>query len=506
MGRRALLAGLSGALLALAMPGPDLGPLAGVALVPLLVALHGQSPKASFRIGLIGGTIFFGILLHWLYTLWDFASIGIVPAYLVLVGYLALYWGLFAWGYAWLSRRLGPWALALAAASLWTVLEWARAQGPFGFPWGQAADALYQMPLAIQVSSIAGIWGVTFLLVLVNGLFAEGWAKRRWPEHVAALVVVGLTLGGGWLALAGSSAPSNGTGVRIVQPSIPQSVRSDASRLDEFRSIYRDLMSRIDTTSSELTILPESILPTYVLEDSDVRAELTNWAQEHDQTLLFGTYSQSAGATHNSAVAVSSRGEVGETYHKNHLVPFSTEYFPGKPVLRRLGVFNLIPVGNRLGLIDPGRSHNSLQTDLGRIATPICFESIFPRIGRSFAQNGADLIVVITNDAWFKSSWALPQHFSKAVFRAVETRRDVVQAANSGISGIVDAQGRIRARSPIDKRTVLGGTVRLRDRETRYTRWGDWLVGLSALYLGLIPLGLSVSSRFSRRRDRSRPD
>lgn len=503
MGRRALLAGLSGALLAFAMPGPDLGPFAAVALVPLLCALHGQSPKTSFRIGLIGGTAFFGILLHWLHTLWDFASIGIVPAYLVLVGYLALYWGLFGWGYAWLSRRLGPWALALAAASLWTVLEWIRAQGPFGFPWGQAADALYQMPTAIQVSSIAGIWGVTFLLVLVNALLAEGWARRRWPEPVVALVVVGLTLGGGWLTLAQSGPSSEGMDVRIVQPSIPQGVRSDASRLAEFRSIYRDLMSQIEASESELTILPESILPTYVLDDADVRAELTDWAQEHDQTLLFGTYTRAEGATHNSSVAVSSDGTVADTYHKNHLVPFSTEYFPGKPLLRQLGVFNLIPVGNRLGLIDPGQRHGSLRTDIGRIATPICFESIFPRIGRAFVQNGADLIVIITNDAWFKASSALPQHFSKAVFRAVETRRYVVQAANSGISGIVDAQGRIQARSGINERTVLGGTVRSHDRETRYVRWGDWLIGLNAFYLGLIPLWLSLSSRFSRR---LRPD
>lgn len=500
MRRRALLAGLSGALLAFAMPGPDLGPLAAFALAPFLCALHRQSPRTGFRIGLIGGAAFFGVLLHWLYTLWAFASVGIVPAYLVLVGYLALYWAVFGWGYAWLSRRLGPWLLAPAAASMWTGLEWIRAQGPFGFPWGQAADALYQIPMAIQVSAIAGIWGVSFLIVLVNALLADGWARRRWPEPLVALLVVGLTLGGGWLDLTGAPSSNRRLGIRIVQPSIPQAVRSDASQLGDFRSIYRGLMSEIDSAESDLTILPESILPTYVLDDADVRAALTDWAEANRQTLLFGTYSRSEGATYNSSVVVSSDGAVGDTYHKNQLVPFSTEYFPGKRLLRQLGLFDLIPVGHRLGLIDPGRGYNSLQTDVGRIATPICFESIFPRIGRSFAQNGADLIVVITNDAWFKTSWALPQHFSKAVFRAVETGRDVVQAANSGVSGVIDAQGRIRSQSGINERTVLGGTVRPRDRETRYTRWGDWLIGLSALYL-LAIAGLSSSmapSRFNR--------
>ena len=495
MRQQALLAGLSGALLALAMPGPDLGPLAAIALVPLFYALHAQPPRTAFRIGLIGGAAFFGVLLHWLYTLWDFASIAVVPAYLVLVGYLSLYWGVFGWGYAWLSRRMGTWASALAAAGLWTLLEWVRAQGPFGFPWGQAADALYEIPSAIQVGSLAGVWGVSFLVVLVNALLAQGLERRQWPSPVAALVLVGLTLGGGGLTLSQTDASSPELGLRIVQPSIPQTIRSDAGQLDEFRGIYRELMASIDTADSDLTILPESILPTYVLDNADVRAELTSWAQQRDQTLLFGTYSQSDGATHNSAVAVSPDGRVADSYHKNHLVPFSTEYFPGKPLLRRSGLFDLIPVGNRLGLIDPGRGHRSLQTDVGKIATPICFESIFPRIGRSFARNGSDLIVVITNDAWFKTSWALPQHFSKAVFRAVETRRDVVQAANSGVSGVVDAYGRIQVRSGINERTVLEGTVRSRNRETIYTRWGDWLIGLSALYLLGIALRPWIDSR-----------
>jgi apolipoprotein N-acyltransferase len=376
-------------------------------------------------------------------------------------------------------------------------LEWIRAQGPFGFPWGQAADALYQIPSAIQASSLGGIWIVTFLIVLVNALLAQGWARRRWPEPVVALLIVGLALGGGSFTLPSTSESAEARSVRIVQPSIPQSIRSDASQLAAFRSIYRELMGQIDTADSDLTILPESILPTYVLDDADVLAQLTDWAQEHDQTLLFGTYRRAEGATHNSSVAVSPEGNVADAYDKNHLVPFSTEYFPGKPLLRRAGLFDLIPVGDRLGLIDPGQAHRSLKTDLGRIATPICFESIFPRIGRTFARNGAELIVIVTNDAWFKTSWALPQHFAKAVFRAVETRRDVVQAANSGVSGIVDAQGRIQARSGINERTVLGGTVRTRDRETLYTRWGDWWIGLSALYLGIAALS---SSGLSRRR------
>ena len=498
MGHRALLAGLSGVLLAFAMPGPDLGPLAAIALVPLVAALRHQSPHTGFRIGLVGGAAFFGVLLHWLYTLWDFASIGIVPAYLVLVGYLALYWGAFGAGFAWLSERLGSWALAPGAASLWTLLEWIRAQGPFGFPWGQAADALYQIPSAIQASSLGGIWVVTFLIVLVNALLAQGWVRRRWPEPVVALLIVGLALGGGMLALSTTFVSGEERGVRIVQPSIPQRIRSDASQLAAFRSIYRELMGQVDAADSDLTILPESILPTYVLDDSDVRAQLTDWAQEHNQTLLFGTYRRSQGATYNSSVAVSPDGSVVDTYDKNHLVPFSTEYFPGKPLLRRVGLFELIPVGSRLGLIDPGHGHRALRTDMGHIGTPICFESIFARIGRTFARNGAELIVIVTNDAWFKTSWALPQHFAKAVFRAVETRRDAVQAANSGVSGIIDAHGRIQARSEINERTVLEGTVRTHDRETLYTRWGDWWIGLSALYLGIAALSSSVLSRRRR--------
>lgn len=489
------LALLGGALLAASMPGPDQGWLAWIALIPLLWAIDGKSPREALRIGWLGGAAFFALDLYWLFSLWDWGSFAVIPGYLMLVAYLGLYWGIFAALYAFSRSRLPLWAHVVTAPALWAALEYARSLTRFGFTWGQLSDALYQQLPFIQLASLTGPWGVSFVVALVNLLLFLGMRRRTrgWAYLAAAVALMALVFGWGSARLNRPVAPGPELSVSIVQPNIPQEIRSDAARLDEFTAIYERLLGRVAGApgESDLVILPESILPAFVLSDADVLRVFADWARTHGSPLIFGTYSRRDREYYNTTALIQPDGKLVDSYDKVQLVPFSTEYFPGIRLLKRLGISRWLEIGDRLGQLSPGREWDPLQSGpkLGPVATPICFESIFPQISRTFVRNGARLIVTLTNDAWFHGTWALPQHFAKGVFRAVENGRFFVQAANTGISGIIDPRGRILVTSRIQQEAVPTGTVRLLQRRTVYTRYGDWFAYFSLLYLG-IALGL----------------
>ena len=249
---------------------------------------------------------------------------------------------------------------------------------------------------------------------------------------------------------------------------------------------YQGLLDRIPPKSTDLVILPESILPDYVLRDDLLLGYFEGWAREHENTLILGTLDARPNGYFNTAALISPQGQLSATYDKVHLVPFSTEYFPGKGLLDHLGLWQWFPIG-RLGNLTPGAGFHPLSAPWGEVGTSICFESIFSSIGRAFARQGANLLVTITNDAWFKETWELPQHLALGVFRAVETDRYFIQAANTGLSAIVDSRGRILASAPIGQPVMLPGAVGLIDDETPYVRYGHWLIYLA---LGLLALSL----------------
>jgi apolipoprotein N-acyltransferase len=489
---RALLSGL---LLAFSMPGPHLGWLAWFALLPLFGALEEKSPKEAFRLGWLAGIVFFGALLYWLYTLWDWASVFIIAGYAILIAYLGLSWGVFGALYAFFRRRLPEWMFILTVPALWVTLEFARSLTRFGFPWGQMADALYQQLPFVQLVSLTGSWGLSFFVVLVNHLIFLGIKRRRWHYPLMALALVGISFGWGWTEMNRPRPEGRELRIGLVQPNIPQRIRSDPERLPEFVKLYKRLLDELaQGEHRDLVILPESILPAFVLQDSSVREVFTEWARRRQSALLLGTYTHESQQVYNSVAFFSAAGDPVDTYDKVQLVPFSTEYFPGIRLLDQLGFWRFLPIG-RLGTLTAGQGFHPLRTELGVFATPICFESIFPQISRTFVLRGAELLVTITNDAWFKDSWALPQHFAKGVFRAVENGRYFVQAANTGISGIIDPKGRILLQSPIEEEVVLRGAVYLLDRQTLYTLWGDWWAYATLIYLGMMIISVAIPRR-----------
>jgi len=510
-----LLALVSSVLLFMAMPG-YLGwwPLLAVALVPLLKVCLLSRPAAAWKAGWFAGLLYQVLTVHWLVValvryghlpLW--AGIGVM---LLLSGYLALFQGAFCFllsllaGRFW-HRERGVAALVWLAPVLWVGLDALRARLLTGFPWLDLGYGLYRVPQLIQAADLGGHYLITFSLVLVNGLVLAVWDRQRrevrWNigrERRGLFMAWGfLIFVLGYSLLSWRMLPVlTGRGLRaqvaVIQGNIRQDRKWDARFKEATLQRYADLTRKAITgRPTELVVWPETALPFYPQADPLAR-ELGRLVREWNVFLLTGAPTFTGQGTerrfYNSALLLDPRGVVRGVYAKQHLVPFG-EYVP----LRDLFSF-LSPVVEAAGDFSPGRSAGPLDIGSGmRAGVLICFESIFPEIARNETAAGATLLVNLTNDAWYGRSSAPVQSLAMAVLRAVENRRAVVRAANTGISALIAPDGRILQASPIFVPDELRGEVPLLASRSVFTLSGHHF-GLACL--ALIPVLFVFRHRF----------
>jgi apolipoprotein N-acyltransferase len=480
---KALYVALSGILTALAMPGFGAGPLVFVSLVPLL---YGLENGRGFRMGMLFGLTFLGLDLRWILTLTRFSPLA-VPGFLVLIVYSSLFFGLL--GFATARRRntrLGA-GLLVAAPVCFTLMEITRAQGPLGIGFSALYSSLYRIPALIQAAAYLGPWSITAGILAVNVAFYL--ALRRKQLRYAALGFAFVGSLGAFSLLPFAQNPSRTIDVGIVSSKVLQEVKLDARNLSALTSRYLDLGARAIAEGSDLIVFPESFLPGYILREERLLTPLARLAETGEARILFGTGDVRDSQIYNSVVLLNRDGGIAGQYDMVRPVPFG-EYVPGRQIWEAIGLGGLAD-----SFLPRDLTRGEEFEPLDGIGTPICFESTFPTAARRFVINGAQLIVTVTNDAWFVGSSELRAHFAAAVFRAVETHRWVVQAANGGISGIIDPRGVI-ARATSRER-VLRGVVRPREDMTLYCRWGD---GPLLVLLG-IGAGISLAWRAFRKRD-----
>ncbi|MBI3944419.1 MAG: apolipoprotein N-acyltransferase [Armatimonadetes bacterium] len=485
---RAGLAALSGLVLAAAFPRLDASPLVFMSLVPLLAAAHGASPRAAAVLGMVAGVLFFGILLEWIRI---FDSTG----WVLLVALHAAYIAAFAWLLARLRPRAGGWPSLLLAASAWTALEWLRSVGPCALTWGGLAYALHRFPPLVQLASVTGPFGLSFLVALANAAIAEVVLDRAGRKGAAALAsvrrltLVAALLGGAWAWGAwrlGQPFPEGRTArVALVQASLgEEGVRRvlTPEALDEALRTYLDLTETAAAGRPDIVIWPESSVPVALREKgaSAIRDALQQMAARLRADLVMGAgYRDTAGNPRNSAYLFTPDGQLAGRYDKVHLVPFG-EYTPFR---RQLGfLYRHFPIITRD--FAPGQGFYPLPAETAPLGVAICFESSFPGIARTLRREGARLLVVITNDAWFGVRSATWQHYRMAAFRAVENGCYLARAAATGFSAILDPCGREIARTDLMARAVIQGDVRLSPAATPYLALGDWVVLGSILFLG----------------------
>lgn len=498
------LATLSGFFLFLSFPRWEIYPLAWIALVPLLCAVEGLSFRRSFLLGWIAGFFYFAGTLSWVTI--SMSRYGKIPgpiSYLLmflLVSYLACYVGLFAIG-ARQALTSGPGAALILAPAIWTALELIRGRLLSGFPWSALAYSQYRFLPLIQIADLAGIYGVGFILVLINVaaylIFRNGLGGVR-REGLAAAALLLLVLGYGWLRLSQPMGESRGIPIAVVQGNIEQDQKWDLALRNETIEKYKRLsLAPLQRQGARpaLVVWPESATPFFFQTEPAYREELLKLASEGRFHLLFGSPAFEPAPSGqlsllNSAYLLSPEAKIVSRYDKMHLVPFG-EYVPLSSLL-----FFVNKMVEGIGEFIPGREAVVMEAEGTRIGTVICFEVIFPEVVRRFAQNGATVIATITNDAWFGDSSAPYQHFSMVPFRAVENRVPIARAANTGISGFFDAHGRILQQSALFTEASLTETLHPGFRHTFYTAYGD----LFAFGCAIIALAFTWIS-FRRRRE-----
>lgn len=471
---------LSGVLLALSFPKPDLSILAWLAFLPLLYAVRDKSPKSSFKLGFLSGLVAYTGIFYWLNIV--MTTYGKLPMLISfsLTLLMAAYLALFLAAAICLTRFAEDHSIPplLTFPFLWVALEYSRAHLLSGFPWASLGYTQYRTLPLIQIADVVGVYGVSFLIILVNIFLYQLWrwvrgkygASYPFPATAAAVSLLLLTLFYGFISLNHEDAGKE-IKVALAQGNIPQDVKWNPSFQEETVAIYERLSRKTAGAGMELIVWPESSLPFFYQKELAYSQRISSLARELNSYLVVSSpaleYDDGKERLLNSAFLISADGSTVGRSDKVHLVPFG-EYVP-------LATF--LPFVKKMvqgiGDFSPGKSLTPLAAPFGKMGMLICFEGIFPEISREYVRNGAGLLVNITNDAWFGDSSAPYQHLSMTVFRAVENRVPLVRSANTGITAFIDSRGHVLGMSRLFREELLSGTVRMGSERSIYTRYGD---------------------------------
>jgi apolipoprotein N-acyltransferase len=570
--RRYLLAVIAGLLWSAAFPGLNIAGLAWIAPGMMVAAALGKSGAESFRIGYVAGLAHYLSMLYWLLLIpYRWYGIPLAPAlgWLALSAFLALFPATWVWmvskvqsskaeversgveiyaqqpfasgqqssghgligledeseqltgvlAKSWTRRML--WTVY--GAAVWVALEMVIARIFGGFPWGLLGVSQYRMLPLIQIASITGVYGVSFLVVWLSlALLSAGLMVIRRPnarsiwigEIFVPVIVVAVLFNVGFRQINQEPAETRTLKVALIQPSIPQTLIWDASKSAErFQELIR-LSEQALTNQVDLLIWPEAAVPKLLRYDQDTFDAITGLARRHKVWLIVGaddaerrrdSSNPNDADYFNSSFLISPEGKLVHRYVKRNLVIFG-EYVPLQNWLPFLKYFTPVEGG-----YTPGT--NAVQFALEDLnvqtSTLICFEDIFPHLTRTDVLRETSFLVNITNDGWFGEGAAQWQHAISALFRTVENRRPLIRCSNNGLTGWMDEQGRVRDIFRDARGTIYGSGYLIVELPlaksgeeqalTFYTRHGDWF-GWGCVAVGGICLirRMIQSIRFKR--------
>jgi len=446
-----------GSLLFLACADFDIWPLAWIAFVPALFAIREASPRRAFLWGWLMGTVANAGGFYWIRTLLErFGHMHWAPAaflFLLLVAYQGLHFGFFFYLVRRLRPRLPGVPMTVFAAVLMTGLELIM---PFIFPWYLAITQAWVLPV-IQVADLTGPLGVSFLLMLANGAIYDLVEARlfttpavwRWRPAAAVAVVIAASLGYGGLRLAEqrsrwAAAPKVKVG--LVQANIGIVEKGARSLAARHLAIHQEESRKLIAEGAELLVWPESSYP-YAFD----RAMKTDWPASHPfrvmrgltVPLLFGvlTYSDEEKYPYNSATMMEPDGRITGRFDKNYLLIFG-EYIPFYEHIPSFKKW--FPEASNFAR---GNTVTTFPFKSWKIGPLICYEDIIPAFTRRLAELEPNLLINITNDAWFGATSEPYEHMALSVYRSVELRRGLVRAVNTGVSAFIDSSGRVRKKS-----------------------------------------------------------
>ncbi len=475
--------------LVLAFPPFDIEFLAWISVVPLLLIVRDKKGISAFVSGFIWGISFFTGILYWIsYAVKVYGSIplfGSIIINAILIAYLSIYPGLFTLGVAFAKRRLRPLHCLFFIPSLWVSLEYIRGHAFTGFPWELIGYSQYKFLTLIQISDISGVYGASFLIILVNALIFLSISERRFKlkETVSVFLILGIVLIYGKVKINTVEKEIKKwrqLPVGIVQGNIDQDKKWNREYQLNTVKIYSRESRRLIKEGAGLLIWPETATPFYLQSNEMYYPMVLDILKGSTVRLLTGSpaygFFNRKPRYFNSAFLLSYHGIEGR-YDKIHLVPFG-EYVPLKKLFFFAG--RLV---EGVGDFSSGERPTLLQMGKVGFGVVICYEALFPDLFRRFVKEGGRFMLNITNDAWFGRSSAPYQHFSQTVFRSVENRVFLIRAANTGISGVVSPVGDIVIETPLFKRLSFISAIGLKEiKDTFYTRHGDVFALINLLF------------------------
>ena len=483
------LAGIlaSSSLLILTFPGPDMGWLAPVALVPLLFSVRRLTAGAAFFYGWFAGFIWFFVSLNWISQ--TLSRYGGIPfpfnqlAIVVLGAILAVYPGVFTAVVPLVKKAGGPWP-AIILPSVWVLTEAARSRFPAPFPWLILGSGFWKTSPVLPLYGLVGVFGVSFLCILVSVLLLEivesvvEGNRRGFLTRAGVLLVLAtsvFSLG----HFSGDEGAQREITVSVVQGDFPQEIKWEKSMREETLNTYIGLSRGADLKGSDLIVWPEAAVPFYYQTEQEFADRIRDFTRKEKVHLVFG--SPAFGVRGGELVYFNRAYHVGpdgdeEWYDKVRLVPFG-EYIPFHRVL---GFLEKMVPGS--GEFMPGRMKGPFSTPVPA-GTLICFESTFPDLAREQVRRGAEILLNLTNDAWFGKSWGPHQHLAASAVRAAENGVPLIRAANTGISAIFDRRGHMVKSLGLFRRGTITATLETGGKRTFYCRVGDLIVYISAFVI-----------------------
>jgi apolipoprotein N-acyltransferase len=478
----------AGALSALSRPPFDLGPLACVSLVPLFLAWRSRGVRASAGYGFLAGAVYYGIVCSWI---WYFGTVAIIP----FVAACAAYWAAAGAVIGWFRTR-GV-ANPFLVAAVWVIADAGVARFPVGgLSWGELGYAFHDLAPARAVASIGGLTFVTFLAVAFNAFVADLVLGGRTARQLA-------------LAYVGIAAIAATTVLSTVYRSETRNAGVLRVALVQGNDLNRDLTlaeedarylpkSHFDLAENirdpvDLIVFPESSMDEDPRTDRFVHDQLARIAREHDAYVLANATVDAppdGSKAENLNVLFGPDGEILGTYSKQHLVPFG-EYVPLRNLLE-----DWIPALDDVPRdFVPGKMNGLFDVANARVGSVICFESAFGRQVRDRVRDGAEVIVVSTNNRSYRRSANSDQHVAIGQIRAAETGRPIVHSAISGVTAVIDSDGVVHERTELFDRALVETVVAGRMGQTTYVRYGEWVLWGSIVGVAITALVVLVRRR-----------
>jgi len=486
---------LSGVLVTLCFPTTFLWPVSFLALAPVFVAILRRRPgrRDAFRTGFLMGFVSFVTMLWWIVKLIPSADVTIpwlmTPALIVLVLYLSLYPAFHLLVVGALTRWRLP-AFVITAPAVWALFEVVRSRGELAFPWGALGYTLSNHPPLMQTAELWGVYGLSFVIVLVNALVAalvvaHGPRGKALSGVLACFVTAGMLLYGNAAMKRVDALDGPRMRIGIAQPNIDLAIKWAPEFRDSSFSLIDIQAEQAVKRGAEFVVFPETCAPVYIENAPGYKSRLIGLAAWLQVPIYLGFLDHRYDGPgeelniYNSSGVLQPGGGILK-YDKRHLLPFGEAL----PLAKRFRALRKLDFGQ--ANFEPGPRRAPLAAGEARFTPLICFESVFPYLCREGVEEGAELFVNITNDGWFGDTPGPFQHAQMSIARAVEFRRYLLRSANSGVSMVVSPSGEVEQSLGLFQGGVLIADVRLLNVRTVYERFADTpLIAASLLLMGV---------------------